>query len=230
MNRLAAEGKGVIVAENLAALTKLKLGDTVRTAPPRRARSALPVVGIIRDLSNQLGTIFIDSQALHNRYFGRRHGRRLPRLRQARRYARKRCGRASSRTSGRQRHMFVMLNREVRKFVDDMMNQWFGMTYLQVLVAVFVAVLGIVNTLTVSISDRRRELGVLRAVGGLRTRSAAPSGWRRARSASIGLIARHWPSARSLCITSCSVVQDDLSGMPLALPISRSASRCCWCR
>ena len=28
--------------------------------------------------------------------------------------------------------------------------------------------LGIVNTLTVSISDRRRELGVLRAVGGLR--------------------------------------------------------------
>ena len=28
--------------------------------------------------------------------------------------------------------------------------------------------LGIVNTLTVSIADRRRELGVLRAVGGLR--------------------------------------------------------------
>ena len=32
----------------------------------------------------------------------------------------------------------------------------------------FVAILGIVNTLTVSIADRRRELGVLRAVGGLR--------------------------------------------------------------
>ena len=37
-----------------------------------------------------------------------------------------------------------------------------------VFVAVLVAILGIVNTLTVSITDRRRELGVLRAVGGLR--------------------------------------------------------------
>ena len=42
------------------------------------------------------------------------------------------------------------------------------MTYMQVFVAVVVALLGIVNTLTVSITDRRRELGVLRAVGGLR--------------------------------------------------------------
>ena len=36
-----------------------------------------------------------------------------------------------------------------------------------------VAVLGIVNTLTVSIADRRRELGVLRAVGGLRSQIRA---------------------------------------------------------
>jgi len=42
------------------------------------------------------------------------------------------------------------------------------MTYNQIVVAVLVAVLGIVNTLTVSITDRRRELGVMQAVGGLR--------------------------------------------------------------
>ena len=39
---------------------------------------------------------------------------------------------------------------------------------MQIAVAVLVAILGIVNTLTVSITDRRRELGVLQAVGGLR--------------------------------------------------------------
>ena len=39
---------------------------------------------------------------------------------------------------------------------------------MQIAVAVLVAVLGIVNALTVSITDRRRELGVLQAVGGLR--------------------------------------------------------------
>jgi putative ABC transport system permease protein len=48
-------------------------------------------------------------------------------------------------------------------------DQWFGITYVQIAVAVIVAILGIVNTLTVSITDRRRELGVLRAVGGLRS-------------------------------------------------------------
>jgi putative ABC transport system permease protein len=43
------------------------------------------------------------------------------------------------------------------------------MTYNQIVVAVLVAVLGIVNSLTVSITDRRRELGVMQAVGGLRS-------------------------------------------------------------
>src|SRR5205807_434322 len=40
-------------------------------------------------------------------------------------------------------------------------------TWLQMAVAILVAVLGIVNSLTVTIADRRRELGILRAVGAL---------------------------------------------------------------
>jgi putative ABC transport system permease protein len=54
-----------------------------------------------------------------------------------------------------------------------------------VVVAMMVALLGIVNTLTVSISDRRRELGVLRAVGGLRAQIRGTV-WLEA--ASIGVI------------------------------------------
>jgi putative ABC transport system permease protein len=66
------------------------------------------------------------------------------------------------------RRLFVLENHEVRRDILRWTDQWFGMTYNQIAVAVFVAVLGIVNTLTVSITDRRRELGVLQAVGGLR--------------------------------------------------------------
>jgi putative ABC transport system permease protein len=40
---------------------------------------------------------------------------------------------------------------------------WFGITNIQLVVAV----LGIVNSLTLSIIDRKRELGILRAIGGL---------------------------------------------------------------
>ena len=69
---------------------------------------------------------------------------------------------------GREKRIFVLSNREVRAYVIKVTDQWFAMTYVQLFVAVLVAILGIVNTLTVSIADRRRELGVLRAVGALR--------------------------------------------------------------
>ena len=39
---------------------------------------------------------------------------------------------------------------------------------MQISVAILVAILGIINSLTVTIADRRRELGILRAVGGSR--------------------------------------------------------------
>ena len=59
---------------------------------------------------------------------------------------------------------------------------------MQIAVAVLVAVLGIVNALTVSITDRRRELGVLQAVGGLR-RQIRHTVWMEAlASALIGLV------------------------------------------
>jgi putative ABC transport system permease protein len=166
MNRLAGEGKGVIIAENLAALLKLKVGDTFELAAPTETLR-LPVVGVIRDLSNQLGTLFIDRKVFVRAFSD-------DSVDVFRVYAKPGVGgeelrRAIVERLGKQRHMLVMLNADVRKFIAKVMDQWFGMTYLQILVAVSVAVLGIVNTLTVSITDRRRELGVLRAVGGLRT-------------------------------------------------------------
>ena len=64
--------------------------------------------------------------------------------------------------------LFVFTNRDLRDYILRLTDQWFGLTYVQIAVAVMVAVLGIVNTLTVSITDRRRELGVLQAVGAIR--------------------------------------------------------------
>jgi putative ABC transport system permease protein len=61
-----------------------------------------------------------------------------------------------------------MTNHDLRNYILRVTDQWFGLTYVQIAVAVLVAVLGIVNTLTVSITDRRRELGVLQAVGAIR--------------------------------------------------------------
>src|SRR5262249_2723188 len=66
-----------------------------------------------------------------------------------------------------ERRVFVLTNTELKGYILKITGQWFGLTSVQIAVAVLVAILGIVNTLTVSTTDRRRELGVLQAVGGL---------------------------------------------------------------
>jgi putative ABC transport system permease protein len=165
MYRAAAAQKGLVIADNLAQLEKLKLGQILEIAAPGGVLR-LPIAGILEDFSNQLGTIFID-RALYRRLW------KDDSLDVFRIYLAPGAAAADVRAQildrfAHERRLFVLSNKEVRSYVFKVTDQWFGMTYLQLFVAVLVAILGIVNTLTVSITDRRRELGVLRAVGGLR--------------------------------------------------------------
>src|SRR5262249_25680000 len=44
----------------------------------------------------------------------------------------------------------------------------FLINYMQMLIAVIVAAIGIFNTMVISVSERRREIGILRSIGGVR--------------------------------------------------------------
>lgn len=165
MYRQAAAGEGCIVSDNFADLQGIRLGDRIDLPTPS-GRVSLPVVGIVTDWSDQLGTILID-----RRVFVRAWGddsvtvfRVYVRPGEDPAVVRERI---LARFAGRRR-VFVLMNHEVRAWILQLTDQWFTLTYAQMAVAVLVAVLGIVNTLTVSILDRRRELAVLQAVGGLR--------------------------------------------------------------
>lgn len=57
---------------------------------------------------------------------------------------------------------------DITKKAQDSVNQLLGIVTALLLLAVVVAVLGIVNTLVLSVVERTRELGLLRAVGGTR--------------------------------------------------------------
>ncbi|MGC4081775.1 MAG: hypothetical protein QM736_06630 [Vicinamibacterales bacterium] len=65
------------------------------------------------------------------------------------------------------RKVFVLANADARAYVLGLTGDWFRLMNVQVAVAILVAILGIVNTLTVSVADRTRDLGVMRAVGAL---------------------------------------------------------------
>src|SRR5581483_9188473 len=165
MYELAAQGKGVLVSENFSLLHGYKLGDTVAIPTPS-GELRLPVVGISVDYSDQQGAILID-RGVFIRYWND-PSIDLFRVYVARGFSGSVVKRAILAKFEGARRLFVLSNGDVRAYITKLTDQWFGITYIQIAVAVLVAVLGIVNTLTVSITDRRRELGVLQAVGGLR--------------------------------------------------------------
>ena len=164
MYQLAAAGNGLIVSDNFAELQRLRVGDTIEVAAPY-GLIRLPIVGVLVDYSDQQGAIMMDRQ-LFLRYWHDDSvnmfrvytvaGTPPLAVRQ----------RLLQRFAGRQ--VFVLTNAELKAYIIGILGQWSRLTSLQIAIAVLVAVLGIVNTLTVSIKDRRRELGVLRAVGALK--------------------------------------------------------------
>ena len=165
MYREAAAGRGFMVSDNLAAMKGLRVGQVIDVMGPDGA-IRLPIAGIVEDWSDQSGSIFVDRSVYRRAWSDDsanvfriyvRKGHPVEQVKAA----------ILAKYAGTRR-IFVLGNADVRSFIGGLTDQWMGLTYSQIGVAVLVAILGIVNTLTVSITDRRRELGVMRAVGALR--------------------------------------------------------------
>jgi len=161
----AAKGEGVILADNLANMLRVKLDDIIEIPSPA-GMLKLRVLGITIDYSDQKGAIIMDRSVYVKNW-------KDDTINLVRVYLKKGVPPEEGKRkildrSDRIRKLFVMTNQQLRDYALKVTDHWFGLTYVQIFVAVLVAILGIVNSLTVSITDRRREFGVLQAVGGLR--------------------------------------------------------------
>jgi len=163
--REVAAGRGVLISENFMNIHNVHAGDTIELPSPD-GLAPLKVAGVVEDYSDQQGSVMLDRAVMKRiwkdtsvnviRVYAE-NGTKATALRDE-----------INRRFGGQTRLYVMTNPEIRAYITKITDQWFGITYVQIAVAVLVAVLGIVNSLIVSITDRRRELGVLQAVGGLR--------------------------------------------------------------
>ena len=212
MYKLTAAGRGLIVSDNLAELKGLHVGETIEIPAPHGV-IRLPIVGIVVDYSDQQGTILMelsvfqqywhdDSVNVFRIYLS--PGAEVPEVKR----------RILERYAG-ERQVFVLTNVELKAYILKITDQWFGLTSVQIAVAVLVAILGIVNTLTVSITDRRRELGVLRAVGGLHGQIRRTIWMEAVSIATLGLVLGFALGAVNLYYI-LQIVHHDIAGMRLA--------------
>src|SRR5665213_170332 len=159
-------GEGVLVSRNFALRFGARIGNRLTLESPTGPLER-PVLGFLDDYRSEKGTIFMD-RALYKKYWGDDAVDFVnvdlnPGVDQV---AMKHEVEALTNGSF---HAFVYTNAEFKRWISSLVDQFFTLNYMQLVVAVTIAVLGIVNTLLISVSERRREIGIVRAIGGLRS-------------------------------------------------------------
>jgi putative ABC transport system permease protein len=159
-----ADGRTAMIGKGFAESNDLSVGDvlTLRTANNRRAQ--LDVSGIFDDDGGLLGDLAVDNRVLERDFGERKDSFALVALRDG------------EDAAAIERSLSALLDRTfpavevltAEQFKDEQsgqVNQLLYLIYALLALTVIVSLFGVVNTLVLSISERVRELGMLRAIG-----------------------------------------------------------------
>jgi len=161
----ALDDGGVVIAERVALERDLAVGDLLPMTFARNGERSLPVVGVIEDAGAQaLMTDYFVSLDTYAREFTEDMDASLFVL------AADGVGSAelqSALEDALTDHPTVQVRDQAAVVAGrtKAVDQIFGLVTVLMLLALVIAVLGVANTLALSISERTRELGLLRAVG-----------------------------------------------------------------
>jgi putative ABC transport system permease protein len=163
--RLAQEPDTAIVSDNFAALYHVKPGDTLELRGSY-GPAPLRVLGSLPDYTWNRGTILVNRA-----WFRERFGDPLVDLFHV--YLRpgedvKAVRDIITRKFGAKDSLATMTKAELRDDISNLLRRLYGLAYAQEIVIGLVAALGVVTALLISVLQRRRELGLLRAVGASR--------------------------------------------------------------
>lgn len=156
--RFLQNRNAVLISDNFARRHGVQPGDTIQLAGPAGPIS-LEVHDTIRDYSWSRGTIFMD-RAVYARLF------RDPLINVCHVYlAADGQGDAAIEEFAANERLTVLDRSSLRQFLAELIDRVYVLAFLQQIIVGLVAGLGVVTALLISVLQRKRELGLLLAVG-----------------------------------------------------------------
>ncbi len=163
--KVALSRGDVLISENLAQRLGLRRGDEIALAGGE-GQLRLRVAGVIVDYTSEQGSILIARATYVARF-------RDERVDTYKIYARPGASIEALRSGiaarwGERLNLSILMQHEFRAQIHALLQRTFGLMHGLELIAVLIAVLGVINAIAANVLDRAREYGVLRAVGMLR--------------------------------------------------------------
>ena len=147
----------MLVSDNFAIKHNVGLGDTI-TMPSLNGPVPLKVIGRVRDYTWSRGTVFIDRADYADRF-------RDDKVDIVHVFLDGAAGGSGVAAYTSDRGLSVQGRGPMRRMLADLLDQFYTVAFLQQIVVGVVASLGVVTALLISVLQRKRELGLLLAIG-----------------------------------------------------------------
>jgi putative ABC transport system permease protein len=153
-----------IVDESFADSNDLQVGDTIQTLGQTGNRASFRIVGEVKDNADLLGSLVVTQEAMARDFAVTQDTFDFVKLAPG-----ANAGMVQDQIDTLLTRQFptaeVLNQEELKQNQEDQINPLLGLVYALLSLAIIVSLFGIANTLALSIYERTRELGMLRAVG-----------------------------------------------------------------
>jgi putative ABC transport system permease protein len=161
MRRFHAEPY-VFVSESFARRQHVREGDTIALTTPDGPRP-FPIAAVFYDYTRDEGIVYLSTENFARFWRDDRVNSVAIYLKPH--HAGEEVGKDLWAQFGPRRHFTIFSNQSLRRRIFEIFDQTFAVTYVLLAISLFVAITGIFLALTILITERRRELAILRAIG-----------------------------------------------------------------
>ncbi|MGH2822304.1 MAG: ABC transporter permease, partial [Thermoleophilaceae bacterium] len=157
-------GDTAVVDDAWASSNDIEVGDRITVRSPLERDVTLTVDGTVKDNADLLGNVVVSEDTLRGQFGSRQPSMTLVRLEEGAN-ADAVQEQISQRVDRRFPVVETLNQQELKDNQEEQIQQLVGFFYVLLALAIVISLLGIVTTLALSIHERTRELGMLRAVG-----------------------------------------------------------------